>query len=195
MVIGNKDRIIASATAAGPAFEGGVNKGVWGSDMVAFLSELKRRGIMDETGLMTGDYFDRGVVIGNVKVSQRSIRAVQLAKAAIAAGCRILMREYGVDYDEIDRVVLAGGFGYYLSPDCAADIGLLPMELKDKAISGGNTALLGAYRMGAELLNGRLKGKRNEIYTASDILKTEVKVINLAETEGFNEIYIGEMNF
>jgi hypothetical protein len=49
--------------------------------------------------------------------------------------------------------------------------------------------------MGAELLNGRLKGKRNEIYTASDILKTEVKVINLAETEGFNEIYIGEMNF
>lgn len=195
MAIGNKDRIIASATAAGPAFEGGVNKGVWGSDMVAFLSELKRRGIMDETGLMTGDYFDRGVVIGNVKVSQRSIRAVQLAKAAIAAGCRILMREYGVDYDEIDRVVLAGGFGYYLSPDCAADIGLLPMELKDKAISGGNTALLGAYRMGAELLNGRLKGKRNEIYTASDILKTEVKVINLAETEGFNEIYIGEMNF
>jgi uncharacterized 2Fe-2S/4Fe-4S cluster protein (DUF4445 family) len=92
-------------------------------------------------------------------------------------------------------VVLAGGFGYYLSPSCAADIGLLPMELKDKALSGGNTSLLGAYRMGAKLLNGELSEGTKKIYTAGDILKTDINVLNFAEIEGFNEIYMGEINF
>jgi uncharacterized 2Fe-2S/4Fe-4S cluster protein (DUF4445 family) len=197
MALGSKDRIIVSATAAGPAFEGGVNKGVWGSDMVAFLSELKRRNIMDETGLLKDEYFEKGITIGNVTVTQASIRAVQLAKAAIAAGCRILMKEYGAEYSDIDRVVLAGGFGYYLSPSCAADIGLIPMELKDRSVSGGNTSLLGAYRLGARLMTkgGNIPAGEGRTYTASDILNTDIKVINLAEKSEFNEIYMNEMNF
>jgi uncharacterized 2Fe-2S/4Fe-4S cluster protein (DUF4445 family) len=189
MAIGNRDRIVAAATAAGPAFEGGVNKGVWGSDMVAFLSELKNRGIMDETGLLTDEYFDKGIVIGNVRVTQQSVRAVQLAKAAIAAGIKILMREYGVEYSDIDRVVLAGGFGYYLSPVSAANIGLLPAA--DRALSGGNTSLLGAYMMGAEIIGE----DSPEIPDISGIFKCKIDIINLAEVDGFNEVYINEMNF
>lgn len=116
MALGNKERVIACSTAAGPAFEGGVNRGVWGSDMISLIAKLRREQLLDETGLLAEPYFDTGVKIGNVCVTQASVRAIQLAKAAIAAGIQILLREYGITEEEVDCVVLAGGFGYYLSP-------------------------------------------------------------------------------
>ena len=45
-------------------------------------------------------------------------------------------------------VIMAGGFGYYLKPEDAAEIGLLPKELVNRAVAGGNTALLGAKKVG-----------------------------------------------
>jgi uncharacterized 2Fe-2S/4Fe-4S cluster protein (DUF4445 family) len=134
MVLGNSTRRIACAASAGPAFEGGVNRGVWGADMVHLLARLRREGIMDETGLLADEYFDEGVRIGDVCVTQESIRAIQLAKGAIGAGIQILMQEYGIaeEWDRIDRVILAGGFGYYLHPEDAAVIGLLPQELVNR---------------------------------------------------------------
>jgi hypothetical protein len=49
--------------------------------------------------------------------------------------------------------------------------------------------------MGAKLLNGELSEGTKKIYTAGDILKTDINVLNFAEIEGFNEIYMGEINF
>ncbi len=189
LVLGNRSRRIACATAAGPAFEGGVNKGVWGSDMVSILAALRREGILDETGLLGPEYFETGVRAGNVLVTQEAIRSIQLAKAAIAAGIEILLKRYGVDADGVDKVVLAGGFGYYLKPDAAAEIGLLPKKLAGKAFAGGNTALAGALRAGRELFaEGR------------DFLKVELQrvtenteVLNLAMEPDFEERYIGAM--
>lgn len=184
MVLGNKERIIACSTAAGPAFEGGANKGVWGADMISFLARLLQEGIVDETGLLIDEYFDSGILIGDVRVTQQAIRAIQLAKAAIAAGIHILVREYGITLQSIDRVILAGGFGYYLKPQAAAAIGLLPKELVSKTAAGGNTALTGAERYG---MCGVGEPFPKELFCRT-------KVLNIAEVEDFQELYLQHMN-
>ncbi|MBP3204662.1 MAG: DUF4445 domain-containing protein [Lachnospiraceae bacterium] len=201
MVIGNRDRQIACATAAGPAFEGGVNKGIWGADMIHLLAQLRRRNLLDETGLLADPYFETGIRIGDVQITQESVRAVQLAKGAIGAGIRILLREYGLmsadaggrevyAFDKVDRVILAGGFGYYLKPEDAVYIGLLPKELADKTASGGNTALGGAWRLGRKMLAEDCW----EIKSLEKMLAPkETKVINLAEHAEFETLYLENM--
>ncbi len=188
MVLGNRERMLACATAAGPAFEGGVNRGIWGADMIRLLATLLDEGIMDETGLLADPYFDSGVRVGDVCVTQESIRAVQLAKGAIRAGIEILAKEYGIDFSDIDKVVLAGGFGYYLNPKAAAAIRLLPPELIEKTFTGGNTALAGAERLAyAYLSEGDRCFEKYEI--------EHVQVLNLAQRPEFEELYLGYLDF
>lgn len=189
LLLGNCRRRIACATAAGPAFEGGVNRGIWGADMVRFLAALRKEDILDETGLLAEPYFEKGVRIGNVCVTKEAVRSIQLAKAAVAAGIEILLDKYGISYDAVDRVVLAGGFGYYLNPEDSAEIGLLPRALADKAVSGGNTALSGALYSGRELLLsdwGSVKEKLEKYRCGTE-------VVNLAGESKFNELYIQRM--
>lgn len=186
MVLGNSEKMLACSTAAGPAFEGGVNRGVWGADMVSLLAGLRETGILDETGLLEDPYFEQGIRIGDVPVTQESVRAIQLAKGAIMAGIHILTREYGTTMEQIDRVVLAGGFGYFLDPKAAAAIRLLPEELQEKTQTGGNTALAGALRWGRRNLK-----QQKELQTEQQ----KVQVINLAECEGFQDLYLDSMNF
>lgn len=204
MVLGNRHRRVACATAAGPAFEGGVNRGVWGADMVHLLARLKRDGIVDETGLLEDTYFEDGILIGDVRVTQAAIRAIQLAKGAIGAGIRILMREYGLERNPqgIERVVLAGGFGYYLNPEDAAQIGLLPEELAARAVAGGNTALAGALRFGRELLT-QMRDDGSKTQTGVKAAEADAaerlgirgtEILNLAEHPDFEELYLQHMN-
>lgn len=184
MVLGNEEKRIACSTAAGPAFEGGANRGVWGADMISLLAQLLQEGIVDETGLLADEYFESGILIGDVCVTQQAIRAIQLAKGAIAAGIHILIREYGTTLQGIDRVILAGGFGYYLKPQAAAAIGLLPEELVSKTVAGGNTALAGAERFGIR--------STGETFSEETLLRT--KVLNIAGVEDFEELYLQHMN-
>lgn len=192
IVLGNRHRRIACATAAGPAFEGGVNRGVWGSDMISLLARLRQEEILDETGLLSEPYFKHGIRIGNVTVTQEAVRSVQLAKGAIAAGIDILMDRYGADPNTVSRVVLAGGFGYYLRPEAAAAIGLLPESLTGKVITGGNTALSGALMAGQRILaDGGFEGLREQL--AETVLRTEV--LNLAEDSKFEQHFVRLMDF
>ena len=197
MVLGNRAKIISCATAAGPAFEGGVNKGIWGSDMVKLLARIRKEGLMDETGLLSDAFFETGVRIGNVCITQASVRAVQLAKAAIAAGIEILIKQYGCNVSEIDRVILAGGFGYYINPRDAADIGLLPETFVEKTYAGGNTALSGALWVGEKLIQEKNGNKdiQNRIIDIKKIGNLSTTVINLAKQDDFQEAYVRHMNF
>lgn len=211
MAIGSRKGIIACSTAAGPAFEGGATRGVWGADMVHLTAELLRAGILDETGLMAEEYFEQGILIGNTLITQKSIRDLQLAKAAIAAGIGTLAEAYGLEsMEQIDRVVLAGGFGYYLQAEDAAKIGLLPAKLVPKVISGGNTALAGIRRY---LLTGseapdkdKLRSTVSDVnlpyHVVSDIAEAGdrfgeivkmTRVMNLAEQDAFQDRYIDAM--
>ena len=121
--------------------------GLCGSGVVALLAELLRTGAMDASGLLQPPYFDEGFpVTPSLRLLQGDVRAVQLAKGAVSAGLRVLMKRAGVTCDDVDRVWLAGGFGAALSPEKAAAVGLLPPELAAKATAVGNTALAGAVR-------------------------------------------------
>lgn len=190
LLLGNCDRRIACATAAGPAFEGGASRGIWGADMVSLLATLRRDGVLDETGLLAEPYFDRGIRIGNVRVTKEAVRSIQLAKAAIAAGIEILLKKYGIFAGEVDRVILAGGFGYYLDPEDAAEIGLLPRSFADRTVPGGNTALAGALSAGRELVSSGWESVREKL----EGYQRDTEILNLAMEPGFNELYLHKMN-
>lgn len=122
MAITDGVRMIVTATAAGPAFEGGAGAGIIGSDMIACIAALLRQGIVDETGLLAEPYFTQGISIqpiqlakqgilqnkqqnnsgytftagrseGSVYLTQEDIRSLQMAKAAVRAGVEILQKK------------------------------------------------------------------------------------------------------
>lgn len=188
MVLGNREKMIACATAAGPAFEGMLEDGrkaLWGADLVKIIAELLDRGILDETGLLAEPYFKEGVTIAGVQITQEHVRNLQTAKAAIAAGIEILAKEYGITIGDIEQVYLAGGFGYFLEEESAIEIGLLPEGLRGKVQSVGNSALAGCYAYHFD------REAEEKITRIKDI----TRVMNLANTKGFAEIFINHMNF
>ncbi len=178
IALGNKDHLYVTATAAGPAFEGGPCKGIWGADMISLTARLLKDGYMDFTGLLKDPYFDDGIDIGSVHITQDSIRALQLAKGAIFAGINIICERASVSFDDVDEVILAGGFGYFLKPEDASSIGLIPDKLSSKCVPGGNTALKGAF-----------------YFAEGERVPMEPVVINLAEDPSFNDLYMSALNF
>lgn len=188
MAITDGKCMIVTATAAGPAFEGGAGAGIVGSDMIANTAQLLRRGVLDETGLLEEPWFSEGIEVGKppVRLFNKDIRALQMAKAAVRAGVEILWKE--MKYSRINRVYLAGGFGYYLDVEAAFRIGLLPVAMRGRVITAGNTSLAGAYRIGRDLLNGKIN---------KESLKKQlsfIESINLAEQQGFDTLYIRHMD-
>lgn len=196
---------MATAAAAGPAFEGNAEN--YGTDLMALAARLLEEGILDETGLLAEPYFEEGIDIGGVRLTQSYIRQLQMAKAAVRTGIHILCEKYGLESPaQIDKVFLAGGMGYYLSSKAAARIGLLPAELAGKTVAVGNAALEGAFWYGRRILwqeisaegENTAAGKplQTGIISAAGILPPlRTEVFNLAEEPQFSERYVQEMNF
>ena len=115
----------------------------------------------------------------------RDIRAVQLAKAAIAAGIQTLLETANVPPEEVGTLYIAGGFGSHLRVESAVAIGLLPEELAGRARVLGNAALAGAARV---LLDVGEKQKLEQIAASS-------VHINLGGNPKFNEHYVDQMFF
>ena len=180
-------RILATATSAGPAFEGGANANTPGTDMVRIIATLLSKGMIDETGLFQEEYFHSGVTVDGVLIRQEDIRSIQVAKAAVYAGLKILCDKLQVGFEDIDQVYLAGGFGYYLDVESACRIGLLPMALQDKTIAVGNTALAGALEYG-------LSYRKNPFSDPAEGISRQTECINLAEIYEFEKLYIDAMN-
>lgn len=208
MAITDGRRMIVTATAAGPAFEG--DGTMIGTDRIALTAQLLRRGILDETGLLAEPYFTEGIPVnpggtishktyavpakglketaaaGTHIFKQEDIRALQMAKAAVRAGVEILWEMMG--RPEIGRVCLAGGFGYYLDVEAAVAIGLLPAYMRGRVQAVGNTSLAGAYELGRDLSFGRTDAGRLEERTGV------AESVNLAETEQFEGLYLKYMS-
>ena len=187
MVLGNEKKMLACSTAAGPAFEGMLQaqgKAVWGADIVEYVAGLLEKGIVDETGLLIEPYFTEGITIAGIQITQEHIRSLQTAKAAIAAGVQMLVKKYGLTgAEEIDKVYLAGGFGYYLKEESALTIGVLPEALRGKIQAVGNSALAGCYYYH---FAPRALSETKEI-------RNITKVLNLAELDEFNESFLESM--
>ncbi len=120
-----------------------------------------------------------------ILLSQRDIREVQLAKAAIAAGIKTLMQYADITYAKIDRLFLAGGFGSFIDVENACRLGLLPAELKAKVVKIGNGAGLGAKQV---LADGA------ELKRAQKLLKN-ISYLELSAHTAFQSLFVDEMFF
>ncbi|MBD5543428.1 MAG: DUF4445 domain-containing protein [Lachnospiraceae bacterium] len=192
MAIGNDSRILVTATAAGPAFEGGSGETIMGADLIACLDELKKQGILDETGLLQEPWFEEGIHIGKAVLKGKDVRGLQMAKAAVFAGICLLIDRYGIGIEELERVYLAGGFGYYLNVESAVSMGLIPIELGEKITAVGNTSLAGAFLYGKDCMESA-KGEGKERDELEKLIEKCGK-LNLAEEEQFQKLYIRSMS-
>jgi uncharacterized 2Fe-2S/4Fe-4S cluster protein (DUF4445 family) len=176
IAVGNRSRILCASTAAGPAFEAGAirmgmraargaishvflrdgalechvigdvqPRGICGSGLVdAVAAGLEMGAILPGGGLAPGMREFR--LDGPVTLAQSDIRELQLAKAAIASGMRLLLRHWGATHDDVAAVHLAGAFGNYVRFESALRVGLLEIA-PCKIAAAGNTALRGAKMM------------------------------------------------
>ena len=160
---------------AGPVLEvigGGQPRGLCGSGLLDALALLLELGAVDQSGrLLPPDEAPRGLAPwlerdqnGNgvffftpdrsLFLTAGDLRALQLAKGAVAAGIEVLLRRAGLSADELDGLYLAGGLGSSLNPQSALRIGMFPPQLAGKITALGNTALAGA---GEALLSERAR--------------------------------------
>ncbi|MEG0591369.1 MAG: ASKHA domain-containing protein [Lachnospiraceae bacterium] len=222
MAIGNKEKILTTSTAAGPAFEGGnitdgigsipgaicnatmkdgivkirtigdtAPVGICGTGVIDLTYELMKAEFLDETGLLEEGCFEEGIPLGKsqqgktIAFYQKDIREIQLAKSAVRAGLETLLIHYGVTYEEIDKIYIAGGFGYKMDIEKAIGIGLLPKECETKIETVGNSSLKGACCYLTEADAG------NRVKNIVNISEE----IQLANDKNFNEFYMEYMYF
>lgn len=159
--------------------------GFCGTGVIELISQLLKEDIIDSTGLLADEYFDSGYCIDGIEFKQKDIRSVQLAKAAVRAGTEILLKKYGITSDQLDRVYIAGGFGYYLDINKAADIGLLSRSVAVKTKTAGNTSLAGAIIASVE---SGAKDRLQHIISVSE-------EIYLSQEKEFNDLFIKYMSF
>ena len=164
--------------------------GICGTGVIDITYELLKQKLIDETGLLNDKFFEDGILLAKSKESeirfyQKDIREIQLAKAAIRAGLETLLVNYGVGYDEIDDIYIAGGFGYKMDIDKAIGIGLFPKACKNKLKAIGNSSLKG-----------------NLIYLTEKDAKERMRKITqlseevpLAASSTFYELYLQHMCF
>nr|MDO8045891.1 ATP-binding protein [Candidatus Baldrarchaeota archaeon] len=152
--------------------------GICGSAMVDIVAEMLKTGLIDRTGKFkvnkSTEHFQKVnneyvFVIAKpnetrsgtpIIVTQKDIREIQLAKAAIHTGCSILMRKRGVSTDLIDKIFVAGAFGNYLNIENSIIIGLLPDVPSSKVKFVGNAAGSGAIM---SLISKKEREKAKEI--------------------------------
>jgi uncharacterized 2Fe-2S/4Fe-4S cluster protein (DUF4445 family) len=244
IVLGDGERILATAAPAGPAFEGGAIKcgmraadgaievvklgdddvtcqvigdveaqGLCGSGLVDAVAELVKAGLVDGSGRYVTDdavlsiapgLADRlGEINGErvfalawrpghegdltecVYLSQRDIRELQFAKAAISTGWTLLLEELGVGPRDVQQVLLAGSFGSYLSPASAVHIGLVPKLPVLRIVSAGNVA-----GEGAKMVLLSMQERKGAL-----ALLEEVRYVELSDRTDFNDTFVDQLAF
>jgi len=126
-----------------------------------------------------------GDVADSVYLSQRDVRELQFAKAAIATGWNILLEEAGLGPGDVQQVLLAGSFGSYLSPASAIRIGLVPRMPALRVVSAGNVAGEGAKMA---LLSVRERA-------GALALLREVRYVELSDRTDFNDAFVDQLAF
>jgi uncharacterized 2Fe-2S/4Fe-4S cluster protein (DUF4445 family) len=185
-------------------------QGLCGSGLVDAVTGLVKLGLLDSSGrfvpeeqaaLLAPGLAGRLTQIGQERVfvlhwrgpaaedsiylSQRDVRELQFAKAAIATGWHILLEEAGLTQDDVKQVLLAGSFGSYLSPAAAIRIGLVPKVPVARVVPAGNVAGEGA-KMALLSLRERAGGLA---------LLEEVRYVELSDRADFNDRFVDQLNF
>jgi uncharacterized 2Fe-2S/4Fe-4S cluster protein (DUF4445 family) len=234
IVLGNADRLLATAAPAGPAFEGAQIRcgmraadgaievvrirdgelelgvigdseplGLCGSGLVDAVAALVGAGLIDASGRFVPEERAAGIaptladrlgtldgervfaLHGDVYLSQRDVRALQFAKAAISTGWSLLLEELAVPVSDVQQVLLAGSFGSYLSPASAIRIGLVPKLPVLRVVSAGNVA-----GEGAKMALFSLRERASAV-----ALLEEVEYVELSDRSDFNDRFVDLLGF
>lgn len=189
---------------------GGMAKGICGSGIIDAVSQMIRLGLIDKTGkLIKPEYIDKKEISEAVRkrfrkgrngeefvlafndecedivITQKDIREVQLAKAAIRAGINIMLMQMDSAQEDILHVHLAGIFGRYINIESALTIGLLPGVDRDRIVFEGNAAGVGAAM-------ALLSKKSRKI---AEKLAGEITHVELTACSGFSDEYLKSMEF
>lgn len=186
--------------------------GLCGSGLVDAVAELVKVGLLDRSGRFVPDetakeiapsLADRLTKVGDERVfvlhrpegvedvahtvylSQRDVRELQFAKAAIGTGWTLLLEEMGMGPRDVQQVLLAGSFGSYLSPSSAVRIGLVPRLPVLRIVSAGNVAGEGAKMA---LLSQRERA-------GATTLLEEVRYVELSDRTDFNDKFVEQLSF
>ncbi|ADL07478.1 ASKHA domain-containing protein [Thermosediminibacter oceani] len=185
-------------------------KGVCGSGIVDLVAELLKIGFVEPSGRMVFPDKARQIASPNlaarlvekerstafiiayggeqeddVFITSRDIRQVQLAKGAIWAGIRALLREKGISPKDVRRVYVAGAFGAHLRPESLSRIGMIAGEWTERLTFAGNTSIAGATMC---LLSG---AKRKEAENIAGM----VRYLELSTMEGFDRLFAESLKF
>jgi uncharacterized 2Fe-2S/4Fe-4S cluster protein (DUF4445 family) len=209
IAIGNTKGVFCASTAAGPAFEAGairmgmraVNGAISrvsladGKIHTAVIGECEARGICGSglvdaiaCGVESEAILPSGRIANKTKflpvcdpvvLLQSDIRELQLAKAAIASGFRLLLRQMNAGIDDLQCIYLAGAFGNYVQVDSALCIGMLEAP-RQRIQAAGNTALRGA---------------RMILLASSDPVLPAIRHMSLAADPGFQDAFVDCMTF
>ncbi|GIX14901.1 MAG: drug:proton antiporter [Paracoccaceae bacterium] len=163
--------------------------GICGSGIIEAIAEMRMAGIVDASGLIgsaeqTGtarcipDGRTHAYVLHDgrpaggplIAITNADVRAIQMAKAALYAGARLLMDRMGVD--RVDRIVLAGAFGAHISPRHALVLGMIPDCPVEKVTSAGNAAGTGAR---IALLNAAARAEIARVVRRIEKVETAVE--------------------
>ncbi len=163
--------------------------GICGSGIIEAIAEMRIAGIIDEDGAIgSADLIGSPRVVQEgrtwayvlhdgraeggplVSVTQNDVRAIQLAKAALYAGARLLMDQMGVE--TVDKVILAGAFGAHISPLHALVLGMIPDCELEKVTSAGNAAGTGAR---IALLNSAARREVEAVVSRIEKVETAVE--------------------
>jgi len=170
--------------------------GVCGSGIIEAIAELHLAGVLTTDGTIDGALAERSSRVvpdgrtfsyvlwrgePELVITQNDVRQIQLAKAALHAGCALLMEHYGIE--RVDRIRLAGAFGTHIDPVHALVLGLVPDCDPERVTAAGNAAGTGAR---IALLN---HGARAEI---EDVVRRVEKVETAVEPR-FQEHFVNAM--
>lgn len=175
-------------------------RGICGSGIVDAVAEMVRCGVLNKTGSFTkerkhprliGSGAERSFVLVEearsatgqaIAVTAKDVRAVQVGKAALYAGAKLLMERAGVC--QVDRILLAGAFGSYIDPLSALRIGMLPDCSVEDVVAVGNAAGEGARRA---LLDRKARERATR-------LRDEVGYVELTLEDGFTRAFAEAMH-
>ncbi len=214
IVLKKGKRFMATSTAAGPAFEGmNISSGMLAFPGAIYKAEKKKRlsfhtienmppkGICG-TGLidLVAIFLDQGTITSNgaikgknktipitknISLTQKDIREIQLAVAAIKSGTQMMLELHALKKDELDGIFIAGAFGNYLNIQNAMTLGLLPPIDPKKIVFIGNSSLAGAKAL---LLS---EGARQK----TEALARKIRYVSLASHSKFQDRFIAALDF
>lgn len=182
---------------------GGRPRGICGSGLIDLLAVLLERHLISGSGLLYGpedapagyesflgeDENGNGIFYltsdHSVFLTAADVRNLQLAKAAVAAGVNVLLHAAGIAAEEVDHLMLSGGFGNFMDVHSAAAIGMFPACLAERVVHLGNSALTGARSV---LLHPELV---EDLYR----IQRSFQYLELSGNEDFNREYPEQMIF